>query len=143
MTSPNQRTIVSNKTEVVKGTGKKRPFLNAYRDIIENAAKVLNGNAFKLYIYLLCQNKGWNFGFSPKDVAESFGCSADTVRTSFATLVNNGFLTLESGKKAKYVFTDIPATQPITQEKTIESTNTENNICEPTNAPKISKEFIF
>ena len=138
MTSPNQRTIVSDKTDIEKGTGKTRPYLIAYIDIIEKAAQLLNGNAFKLYIYLLCNNKGFHIGFSPKDVAESFGCSADTVRTSFAILVNNGFLTLESGSKSKYIFTDIPNIQ---LEESIQPLKTEN--IETIYNHNTSKEFHF
>lgn len=113
MTSPNQRTIVSDKTTVIPSTGKERPYLIAYVDIIEESARQLSGNAFKLYIYLLSHNKNWKFGFSPKDVAERYGCSADTIRDSFTILVNKGFLTLASGSKTKYIFTDVAVPQAI------------------------------
>ena len=138
MTSPNQRTIVIDKTDVSKGSGTTRPFLVEYNDIIENAAQLLNGNAFKLYIYLLCNKKGFHIGFSPKDVAESFGCSTDTVRTSFTTLVNNGFLTLANGSKSKYIFTDVPNKQ---LEESIQPLKTEN--IETIYTHNASKEFHF
>ncbi len=114
MTSPNQRIIISDKTTVTPSSGKERPYLIAYIDIIEESARQLSGNAFKLYIYLLTNNKHFQFGFSPKDVAERYGCSADTIRDSFTMLVNKGFLTLESGSKTKYIFTDVAVPQAIT-----------------------------
>ena len=83
MTSPNQRTIISNKTKVEISSGKSRPYLIAYIDIIENASQKLSGNAFKLYIYLLANNINFQFGFSPKDVAKRYGCSADSIRDAF------------------------------------------------------------
>lgn len=138
MTSPNQRTVLIKKTKVEKGTGKERQYLIAYKDIIENSAKVLNGNAFKLYIYLLSHNETYFFGFSPKDVSERFGCSADTVRSSFSILVDKGFLTLESGSKTKYIFTDYSILQ---QNETIEPFNTKD--IEPTYTPNTKKEFYF
>lgn len=127
MTSPNQRTIVIDKTDVPKGSGTTRPFLVAYNDIIENAAKLLNGNAFKLFIYLLSNMKGFNFGFSPKDVAERFGISADTVRNAFTTLVNNGFLTLANGSSTKYIFTDVPFIQKEESIQPFKTIDTEMN----------------
>lgn len=106
MTSPNQRWIRINKTKVEKNTGVERPYLNAYKDILEKAAKELSGNAFKLYIYLLSNNNNYSFGFSPKDVSERYGCSIDTVRNAFTILVNKGFLILDSESKARYIFRD-------------------------------------
>ena len=113
MTSPNQRTIISNKTKVEMSSGKSRPYLIAYIDIIENASQKLSGNAFKLYIYLLSNNVNFQFGFSPKDVAKRYGCSADTIRDAFLILIKEGFLTLENGSKTKYIFTDIPLIKPL------------------------------
>ncbi len=119
MKYPNQRVITSNKTKVETNTGKERPYLLAYVDIIEQASRQLSGNAFKLYIYLLTNNRYFQFGFSPKDIANRYGCSTDTIRDAFVTLVNKGFLTLENGSKTKYIFTDIATTPPVELPNTV------------------------
>ena len=87
--------------------------------------KVLSGNAFKLYIYLLSNVNGYNFGFSPKDVAERYGCSIDTVRSAFTTLVDKGFLTLAEGSKSKYIFKDTIIEQEVPQDTKL---NTYTNV---------------
>ena len=94
-TSPNQRRITVIKEQIEKGSGAKRPYLIAYRDNIEKAAKDLSGNAFKLYIYLLGNQEGYEFGFSPKDVGSRYGFSEDSARDAFKTLEKKGYLVEE------------------------------------------------
>lgn len=94
-TSPNQRRVTVIKEQVEKGTGAKRPYLVAYRDNIEKAAQDLTGTAFKVYIYFLSNQEGFEFGYSPQDVANKYGCSADAARDAFNTLVKKGYLVEE------------------------------------------------
>lgn len=106
VTSPNQKTITIQKTEVEKGNGKNKPYLIAYVDIIEAAARDLSNTAFKLYMYLLSNSNGYISAFSPKDVSERYGCSVDSARDAFKTLEAKGYIALEEGMKAKYIFKD-------------------------------------
>lgn len=110
---PNQNTFLINKEEVKQGTGKSRPYLTAYIDTIQTAAQNLTGNSFKLYIYFLANTNGYTSAFSPKDVANKYGCSVDSAREAFKTLVNKGYLTLIEGTKTKYIFKDIATINPI------------------------------
>lgn len=110
---PNQNTFLINKEEVKRDSGKLRPYLTAYIDTIQTAAKNLMGNSFKLYIYLLSNANGYTSAFSPKDVADKYGCSVDSVRNAFKTLVSKGYLTLIKGTKTKYIFKDVATSMPI------------------------------
>lgn len=118
-TYPNQNTFIINKEDVKQGSGKSRPYLTAYIDTIQNASKNLTGNSFKLYIYLLSNVNNYTSAFSPRDVADKYGCSVDSARESFKTLVNKGYLTLIEGTKTKYIFTDVATISPISLPSTI------------------------
>lgn len=109
---PTQNTIIINKEDVKRESGKSRPYLTAYIDTIQTAAQNLTGNSFKLYIYLLSNTNTYTSAFSPKDVAEKYGCSVDSARECFKTLVNKGYLTLIEGTKTKYIFKDVATTTP-------------------------------
>lgn len=111
-TYPNQNTFIINKEDVKQGSGKSRPYLTAYIDTIQNASKNLTGNSFKLYIYLLSNVNNYTSAFSPKDVADKCGCSVDSAREAFKTLVNKGYLTLIGGTKTKYIFKDVAVAKP-------------------------------
>lgn len=110
---PNQNTFVINKEDVKRESGKSRQYLIAYIDTIQTAAQNLTGNSFKLYIYLLSNTNNYTSAFSPKDVADKYGCSVDSAREAFKTLINKGYLTLIEGTKTKYIFKDIATSTPI------------------------------
>lgn len=116
---PNQNTFLINKEDVKRESGKSRPYLTAYIDTIQTAAKNLTGNSFKLYIYLLSNSNNYTSAFSPKDVADKYGCSVDSAREAFKTLINKGYLTLIEGTKTKYIFKDIATSTPISLPSTI------------------------
>ena len=109
---PNQNTFLINKEDVKRESGKIRPYLTAYIDTIQNASQNLTGNSFKLYIYLLSNVNNYTSAFSPRDVADKYGCSVDSAREAFKTLVNKGYLTLIEGTKTKYIFKDVPVATP-------------------------------
>lgn len=108
---PNQNTFLINKEDVKRESGKSRPYLTAYIDTIQTAAKNLTGNSFKLYIYLLSNVNNYTSAFSPKDVADKYGISVDSARECFKNLVSKGYLNLIEGTKTKYIFKDV-ATSP-------------------------------
>ena len=110
---PNQNTFLINKEDVKRESGKIRPYLTAYIDTIQNASQNLTGNSFKLYIYLLSNVNNYTAAFSPRDVADKYGCSVDSAREAFKTLVNKGYLTLIEGTKTKYIFKDVATSTPV------------------------------
>lgn len=110
---PNQNTFLINKEDVKRESGKIRPYLTAYIDTIQNASQNLTGNSFKLYIYLLSNVNNYTSAFSPRDVADKYGCSVDSAREAFKTLVNKGYLTLIEGTKTKYIFKDVATSLPV------------------------------
>ena len=112
-TYPNQNTFLINKEDVKRESGKIRPYLTAYIDTIQNASQNLTGNSFKLYIYLLSNVNNYTSAFSPRDVADKYGCSVDSAREAFKTLVNKGYLTLIEGTKTKYIFKDVATSTPV------------------------------
>lgn len=109
---PNQNTFLVNKEDVKRDSGKIRPYLTAYIDTIQTASKNLPGNSFKLYIYLLSNVNNYTSAFSPKDMANKYGCSIDSAREAFKTLINKGYLTLINGTKTKYIFKDVAVDTP-------------------------------
>lgn len=116
---PNQNTFLINKEEVKRDTGKSRPYLTAYVDTIQTAAKNLTGNSFKLYIYFLSNSNKFTSAFSPKDVATRYGCSVDSIREAFKTLINKGYLNLIEGTKTKYIFKDVSTVTSFSLSSTI------------------------
>ena len=104
---PNQNTFLVQKEDVKRETGKNRPYFITYIDTIQSAAQNLTGNSFKLYIYFLSNTNNYTSAFSPRDVADKYGCSVDSVREAFKTLIKKGYLVLIDGTKTKYIFKDV------------------------------------
>lgn len=63
-----------------------------YYDYIDKAATLLNGNAFKLWLYLIrWHNKGY-VDFSPAALKERMGMSKSSVTDAKNELIDKGFL---------------------------------------------------
>ena len=101
LTSPNQRIITIKKTVV---GDKEHPYTLCVKEILVEAAKELKGNDFKLFMYFYSNKEDWTLGFSPQDVADNWGMSADTARSCFNNLIDKGFI-VPSGKN-KFKFYD-------------------------------------
>lgn len=66
----------------------------------------LKGNAFKLYCYL-CDNKNqWEMDLYPCDFQRVANVSADTYRSAFNQLVENGYLRPSKTRKNVYQFVE-------------------------------------
>jgi predicted transcriptional regulator len=87
------------KETVEKESGKKRPYMIAYVDTIEHAAKELKNGAFKVYIYLLTNQNDYYFGLSPQDIANRYGINIDTAREGIKQLIDKGYLVSSSGNE--------------------------------------------
>ena len=75
-----------------------------YYDYVDKAASLLNGNAFKLWTYLIrWYNQGW-VDFSPAALKEHYNMSKSSVSDAKQELINKGFLCEEGNK---LIFTPI------------------------------------
>ena len=119
LTSPNQRIITIKKTVV---GDKEHPYTLCVKEILVEAAKVLKGNDFKLFMYFYSNKEDWTLGFSPQDVADKWGMSADTARSCFNNLIDKGFI-VPSGKN-KFKFYDKSQKSNITIKPIIEKRKT-------------------
>lgn len=74
---------------------------------IDKAAQLLNGNAFKLWLYLIrWHNQGW-VNFSPAAVEEAMGMKKSSVSDARKELVTKGFLYEDKEHSNKLYFTPI------------------------------------
>lgn len=72
---------------------------------IDKAAELLNGNAFKIWLYLLrWYNQGYVF-FSPAALEGCMGLKKSSVSDSWNELVNKGFI--HKQQNLTYLFTPI------------------------------------
>lgn len=100
-TSPNQRIITVKKNVPAD---KDHPYTLCVKEVVLEAAKELKGNDFKLFMYFYTNRNNYMSAFSPQDVADNWGMSADTARNCFNNLIDKGFIS-PSGKN-KYIFSD-------------------------------------
>jgi len=67
-------------------------YRSMYYDYVDKAASLLNGNAFKLWYYLIrWHNQGW-VDFSPAALKEHMGMSKSSVSDAKKELIEKGFI---------------------------------------------------
>lgn len=102
MAAPNQRIIY---IERISANAKK-DFFKIGHEQLNKAASDLNGNAFKLYIYL-CNNKdSFRLELSSKDFIRWSGTSDSTYDRAFRELKDKQYLIQAKGKKNVYLFVE-------------------------------------
>lgn len=78
-----------------------------YYDYVDKAAELLNGNAFKLWFYLIrWYNQGW-VDFSPAKLKDCMGMSKSSANDARNELINKGFLIEDPEHPNKLIFTPI------------------------------------
>ena len=92
----NQKKIIITNTEPIfyrQGKPMGNGFYHTiYYDYVDKAATLLNGNAFKLWYYLIrWYNQGW-VDFSPAALKEHMGMSKSSVSDAKKELIEKGFL---------------------------------------------------
>lgn len=109
---PNQTTIkITNIKPIYYMDGK--PVGNGfyptlYYDYVDKAASLLNGNAFKLWLYLIrWHSKGYVY-LSPAAIKDRMGMSKSSVSDAKKELINKGFLKEE--ENGELIFTPISTT---------------------------------
>lgn len=79
-----------------------------YYDYIDKAATLLNGNAFKLWLYLIRWHNQGYVNFSPASVEQCMGLKKSSIQDSKAELEHKGFLIAQDD--GTYLFTPISRT---------------------------------
>lgn len=107
----NQKTIKITNIEPIYYT-KGKPIGNGfyptlYYDYIDKAASLLNGNAFKLWLYLIRWHNNGEVDFSPAALKDRMGMSKSSVADAKHELIEKGFL-IEEGNQL--VFSPISRT---------------------------------
>ena len=108
---PNQQKIVlKNMEPILYKDGK--PVGNGfyhtiYYDYVDKAAQLLNGNAFKLWTYIVRWHNQGYFDFSPAALKKHYGMSKSSVFDAKEELIKKGFLEQDKDKQNTYYFTPI------------------------------------
>lgn len=88
---------------------------------IREAAKNLTPSAFKLYLYLVENEDGWEFVLSPKDFQNSYGLAESTYRKAKQELVDKGYI--EEKPKNHFEFYSSPTNKRISLESLRQEVN--------------------
>jgi DNA replication protein DnaD len=108
----NQKLITIHKTPI---NMKEDAFLSSRRDVYKAAMLDLNGNSFKLWIYLEDNKDQYSKALSTKHISEECGMSARTAQNCVNDLIEKGYLVLTDAELNEYFFYDVP----VPQEQTI------------------------
>lgn len=92
------------------GKGNKKPYLCAYTENIEAAAKDLTPVAFKLWLYFASNQNEYMEGFSSANFSDKYGCDIKSAKAAFNILIEKKYLVLADGYKKRYVFYEKPQT---------------------------------
>ena len=100
-TVPNQKTIL-----VSKSSTKGKIFAQIEMSALEKAAQTLEAGAFKLWIYFVKNQDGFEFALSQKAVKEFFGMKKAQYDNAVHTLIEKGYLKCLHDNH--YLFSDNP-----------------------------------
>lgn len=102
-TYANQKVIrVGHLIDILSKPGISEPFLQATRWApIKAAMRTLNGNAFKLWMYLLSWDGNGTYEFSPANLAKELKMSDEGARNARKELVEKGYL-IEEGNYLEF-----------------------------------------
>ena len=100
ITYANQKVIEIEKAECTK------EFLQVCNDDWMYAARTLNGNAFKIYLYLASNQNGYKLALSPKAIEIALDVPKKSYTRAISELEDNGYITFKTGNI--YTFTTYP-----------------------------------
>lgn len=100
ITYANQKVIEIEKSECTKD------FLQIGNEDWMTAARILNGNAFKIYLYLASNKNGYSLALSPKSIEMSLDVPKKSYTRAIEELEENGYITFKTGNV--YIFTTSP-----------------------------------
>ena len=98
ITSPHQRIITVKRDMPKQSRENKRPYMIAYTDVIEEAARNLSTvGEFKVYLYMINNQDNYKFGCSPQNIADRYGLNIDTVKKAINKLIEKGYIVKTKG----------------------------------------------
>ena len=98
ITSPHQRIITIRRDMPKQSKDNKRPYMIAYTDVIEEAARNLSTvGEFKVYLYMINNQDNYKFGCSPQNIADRYGLNIDTVKKAINKLIEKGYIIKTKG----------------------------------------------
>lgn len=102
-TYANQKTVrLGHLQDIISHPGDSSPFLKATKWApIKIAMRVLNGNAFKLWIYFLSWDGKGIYEFSPANLAKELKMSDEGARNARKELIDKGYL-IEDGNHMEF-----------------------------------------
>lgn len=100
ITYANQKVIEIEKAECTK------EFLQVCNDDWMYAARTLNGNAFKIYLYLASNQNGYKLALSPKAIETALDVPKKSYTRAVSELEDSGYITFKTGNI--YTFTTYP-----------------------------------
>lgn len=103
-TSPNQKTVVTKKTE----SGAASPYGICNVSAVLTAAKELSDRSFKLYMRMNLHQDGHTYALSPIEINGAIGMSDKRYRDAVNELIDKGYLVQSEKHKALYVFYEFP-----------------------------------
>lgn len=103
-TSPNQKTVVTKKTE----SGAASPYGICNVAAVLMAAKALSDRAFKLYMRMNLHQDGHTYALSPVEINGAIGMSDKRYRDAVNELIDKGYLVQSDKHKALYSFYEFP-----------------------------------
>lgn len=119
---PNQKIVQIHRNMPKQTKDSKKPFVVAYTDVIGKASTNLGTKhtAFKLYMYLLCNQDNYRFALSPQAFANEFGVSLKSAKDAVNDLIEAGYLVLR--EKKTYDFYETPHFDELEPENEIRKT---------------------
>lgn len=101
---PHQKTIKLGHLDDIKHDfGSKEAFLqNTKWEPLKEAMRLLTGNGFKLYMYLLSWDGNKKYDFSPAGIAKALNISDEGARNAKDELINKGFCVILSENVSEF-----------------------------------------
>ena len=87
------RIVTGNAKDIAHKEGVKEPWLQPTKwEPLKEAMRILKGNAFKLYMYLLSWDGAKMYDFSPAGIVKELKMSDEGARNARKELIDNGYL---------------------------------------------------
>ena len=106
-TVPNQKLVTIHRIPLNKGNG----FLGINKSSFEKALRKMgsrNYACFTLYLWLLANSNGYQFGLSPEAIENQIGMPKSTVRDLVNRLIKYGYLIRKEEGSNRYDFYEDP-----------------------------------
>lgn len=120
-----------------------RDFIQIHKAIFAKAYKALSRapGALALYIWLVGNQNGYTFEFSPQAIYNNLGMATSTTHDAIARLIGEGFV-VKNLEKAHYDFYEVAREKSVVNEK-VKDEEKNNNECERTPVCAKVREFTF